>query len=74
MKALAYIAAIVPDEGETVGQVSGRTAPHPKAPALQPDSDGFLWLDREAFRNAVAPDTSKEETAGFETTSGYGPH
>jgi pimeloyl-ACP methyl ester carboxylesterase len=27
VKALAYIAAIVPDEGETVGQVFGRTAP-----------------------------------------------
>jgi pimeloyl-ACP methyl ester carboxylesterase len=63
VKALAYIAAIVPDEGETVGQVFGRTAPHPKAPALQPDSDGFLWLDVEAFHNAVAPDASKEETA-----------
>jgi pimeloyl-ACP methyl ester carboxylesterase len=63
VEALLYIAAIVPDEGESVGQVFSRVAPHPKAPTLQPDSDGFLWLDAEAFRNAVAPDASQEETA-----------
>ena len=63
VKALVYIAAIVPDEGETVGQVFGRTPPHPKAPALQPDKDGFLWLDVNSFRSAVAPEASAEETA-----------
>ena len=58
--ALAYIAAIVPDEGETVGQVFGRATPHPKAPALKPDTDGFFWLDLDAFRDAVAPDAAPE--------------
>jgi hypothetical protein len=37
--------------------------PHAKAPRLQPDSDGLLWLNVDAFRNAVAPDASSEDTA-----------
>ncbi len=58
VKALVYVAAIVPDEGETVDDVFHRVAPHPSAPKLQPDADGFLWLNVEAFRAAVAPDAS----------------
>ncbi len=61
--ALVYVAAVVPDEGETVGDVFHRAAPHPRAPQLQPDEDGFLWLQIDAFRNAVAQDASDEETA-----------
>ena len=61
--ALVYVAAIVPDEGETVGEVFGREAAHAKAPALEPDEDGFLWLTVEAFRNAVAPDATEGETS-----------
>lgn len=63
VKALVYIAAIVPDEGETVGDVFQRVPPHPSAPKLQPDADGFLWLTVDAFRNAFAPDASASETA-----------
>jgi pimeloyl-ACP methyl ester carboxylesterase len=66
VEALVYVSAIVPDQAETVGQIFGRTAPHPKAPALQPDADGFFWLDVDDFRNAVTPDTSREETAQLE--------
>ena len=62
IKALVYVAAIVPDEGETVGEIFGRVAPHPKAPKLQPDSDGLLWVSADAFRDAIAPDASTEET------------
>jgi len=63
VKALVYIAAIVPGEGETVGQIFGRVAPHPDAPKLSPDPLGFLWLTEDAFRTAVAPDASSEEAA-----------
>jgi pimeloyl-ACP methyl ester carboxylesterase len=63
VKALVYVAAVVPDENETVGDVFHRVAPHPSAPQLQPDEDGFLWLQRDTFRNAVAPDASPEEIA-----------
>ncbi len=61
--AVAYIAAIVPDEGETVGQIFGRTPPHSMAPRLEPDADGYLWLTVKDFRNAVAPGASEKETA-----------
>ncbi len=63
VKALVYIAAIVPDEGETVGDVFHRVPPHSSAPKLEPDIDGFLWVNVEAYRTAVAPDASSSETA-----------
>ena len=63
VKALVYVAAIVPDEGETVGDVFRRVPPHPSAPQLQPDADGFIWLAVEAFRGAFAPDATASETA-----------
>jgi pimeloyl-ACP methyl ester carboxylesterase len=63
VKALVYIAAIVPDEGETVGALFQKAEPESGTrPQLAPDADGFLWLPRGAFANAVAPDASKEET------------
>src|ERR1700760_839334 len=36
VKALVYIAALAPDEGETVAEVFYRDEPHPKAPKLAP--------------------------------------
>jgi pimeloyl-ACP methyl ester carboxylesterase len=63
VKALIYIAAVVPDEGETVGDVFHRVPPHPSAPKLEPDADGFIWLTVDAFRSAVAPNASASETA-----------
>ncbi len=63
VKALVYIAAIVPDEGETVGDVFHRVPPHSSAPKLQPDDDGFLWLNVDSYRTAVAPDASSSEPA-----------
>ena len=69
VKALVYVAAVVPDQGETVGEVFHRVAPHPKAPQLQPDQDGFLWLKVDAFRSAVAPDASRAADPTSETLS-----
>src|SRR3984893_11563007 len=37
VKALVYVAALAPDEGETVAQVFYRDETHPKAPQLTPD-------------------------------------
>ena len=61
--ALVYVAAIVPDQGETVGEIFGRVTRHPKAPILQPDEDGFIWVDVAAFRDAISPDASAEEAS-----------
>ncbi len=61
VKALAFIAAMAPDEGETVGQLLHRVEPHVKAPQLVPDEDGLLWMSADGFANAVAPEATSEE-------------
>lgn len=63
VKALVYVAALAPDEGETVADVFYRTEPHPEAPKLAPDSHGLIWLPEEAFTNAFAHKASVEEQA-----------
>jgi pimeloyl-ACP methyl ester carboxylesterase len=63
VKGLVYVAAIVPDESETVGEVFMRAPPHPSAPKLAPDSNGLFWVTAEDFRNAIAPDASTGEAA-----------
>ena len=63
VKALVYIAALAPDEGETVADVFNRAQPHPKAPKLAPDRNGWIWLPEEAFGEAFAQDASPEEIA-----------
>jgi len=40
VKALVYVAALAPEEGETVADVFYRAKPHPLAPKLAPDKMG----------------------------------
>ena len=61
VKALVYIAAMAPDDGETVGELLHRAAPHPSAPPLVPDEDGFLWMSAKGFANAVAHESSADD-------------
>ena len=68
VKALVFIAAMAPDEGETVGQLFHRAEPHPNAPQLVPDENGLLWMSAEGFANAVAPDATSEEIAFMAAT------
>lgn len=63
VKALVYVAALAPDEGETVAQVFYRDETHPKAPQLVPDADGFLWMPDEGFADAFAQNASAEQIA-----------
>ena len=63
VKALVYVAALAPDEGETVADVFYRAEPHPKAPKLAPDTHGLIWLPEDAFAAAFAPNASAEEQA-----------
>jgi pimeloyl-ACP methyl ester carboxylesterase len=63
VKALVYVAALAPDEGETVAQVFYRDKPHPQAPQLAPDKDGFIWMPEEGFANAFAPHATVEQIA-----------
>jgi pimeloyl-ACP methyl ester carboxylesterase len=62
VKALVYVAAIVPDEGETVGALFHGAEPDGGVrPQITPDDDGFLWLPTGAVGSAVAPDAISEE-------------
>jgi pimeloyl-ACP methyl ester carboxylesterase len=63
VKALVYIAALAPDEGETVAQVFYRDETHPKAPKLTPDSDGLIWMPDEGFANAFSQNATDEQIA-----------
>ena len=59
--ALVYIAAFVPDEGESVNTlIEG----FPKdGPPILPPQDGFLLLDREKFHDSFAADVDAELAA-----------
>src|SRR5215469_14129304 len=63
LKALIYIAALAPDEGETVAQVFYRDERHPQAPQLAPDADGFIWMSDDGFRNAFAQNATADQIA-----------
>jgi len=63
VKALVYIAALAPDEGETVAQVFYRDDKHPQSPQLVPDADGFIWMPDEGFRNAFSQHATAEQIA-----------
>src|SRR5215204_3294514 len=61
--ALVYIAAFVPDQGESVETLIGTFPPdEPSAgDAILPPQDGFLFLDREKFHESFAGDLSADE-------------
>jgi pimeloyl-ACP methyl ester carboxylesterase len=61
VKSLVYVAALAPDEGETVAKVFYRDEPHPEAPRLAPDSHGFIWMSEDGFRRAVAHKASADQ-------------
>jgi pimeloyl-ACP methyl ester carboxylesterase len=61
VNALVYVAALAPDEGETVADVFYRAEPHPQAPKLAPDDHGLIYLPEAAFAAAFAQNASAEE-------------
>jgi pimeloyl-ACP methyl ester carboxylesterase len=63
VRALVYIAALAPDEGETVANVFYRTDPHPQAPKLAPDNHGLIYLPESAFATAFAQNAAEDELA-----------
>lgn len=57
---LVYIAAFAPDAGESPGQISQELAPA-AIENLAPDSDGFLWIKQDKFRESFAQDLTEDE-------------
>jgi pimeloyl-ACP methyl ester carboxylesterase len=63
IKALVYVTALAPDEGEKVADVFYRVPPHPQAPKLAPDGNDLIWLPDSAFPTAFAPNASTDDLA-----------
>jgi len=61
VRSLVYVAALAPDEGETVADVFHRAEPHTLAPKLAPDGHGLIWLPEAAFATAFAQHASAAE-------------
>jgi pimeloyl-ACP methyl ester carboxylesterase len=63
VRGLVYIAALAPAQGETVAEVFYRYKPHPMAPQLAPDQDGWIWMPDEGFANAFAHQATADQIA-----------
>ena len=61
--ALVYIAAFVPDEGESVNTLISSLPPEAAQPPILPPQDGFLMLDRDKFHDAFAGDVDADLAA-----------
>jgi len=63
VKALVYVTALAPNEGEKVADVFYNSEPHSQAPKLEPDNDGLIWLPKAAFAAAFAQNASADQQA-----------
>jgi pimeloyl-ACP methyl ester carboxylesterase len=61
--ALVYIAAFVPDKGESVNTLIADPPPGAPVPPILPPRDGFLFLDRDKFHESFAADLSAAQAA-----------
>ena len=66
IKSLVYIAALAPDGAETVADVFYRAKPHPQAPHLEPDPNGWIWMPEGGFARAVAHSVSLDQNTILE--------
>ncbi|GHG27320.1 alpha/beta hydrolase [Streptomyces filamentosus] len=60
VKALVYVAAFAPDAGESPGRLSEEMPPA-AFENIAPDSDGYLWIRPEKFRESFAQDLGADE-------------
>ncbi|WP_329045939.1 alpha/beta hydrolase [Amycolatopsis sp. NBC_01488] len=60
VRALVFVAAYAPDEGESIAELSGRGATTPGRDAIRFGSDGWTSLDPARFRDALAADVPPE--------------
>jgi pimeloyl-ACP methyl ester carboxylesterase len=61
--ALVYVAAFVPDAGESVNTLLSGFPTDVPGPPILPPQDGFLFLDQEKFHAAFAGDVPADEAA-----------
>ncbi len=59
---LVYVAAFAPDAGESVAQIGDwRVAQAAAAGNIAPDSDGFVWIRQDKFRESFCQDLPADE-------------
>lgn len=58
---LVYIAAFVPDAGETLLQLVQSGPPTPNSGIEAPSADGFIWYGKAKFHSGFCADLSKEK-------------
>jgi pimeloyl-ACP methyl ester carboxylesterase len=63
VKALVYITAFGLDEGESLESVAKQGPPPAGALAVQPDANGFLWINRAKFHEVFAGGATADEAA-----------
>jgi pimeloyl-ACP methyl ester carboxylesterase len=63
VKALVYVAALAPNEGETVADLFYRGEPHPQAPKLAHDNHGLIYLPEISFSTAFAQNATAQDLA-----------
>ena len=63
VSALVYIAAFVPDTGESVSSLIANPPPGAPVPPILPPEDGLLMLDRSKFAAAFAGDLDPDRAA-----------
>jgi pimeloyl-ACP methyl ester carboxylesterase len=63
VRSLVYVAALAPDEGETVAKVFYHDEPSPEQPKMVPDSHNYVWMPEDAFRRALAHKASAEQAS-----------
>jgi pimeloyl-ACP methyl ester carboxylesterase len=61
---LVYVAAFVPDQGESVAALGNNAPPDAPKPPVAPTADGYLLIDRAKFHAAFAADVDAK-TARF---------
>ncbi|WP_027210272.1 alpha/beta hydrolase [Burkholderia sp. WSM2232] len=57
---LVYIAAFAPNKGESPGGITQQRLPDAAA-NLEPDSDGYLWIKPDKFRQSFCQDVAADE-------------
>lgn len=61
VKALVYVAAFAPDEGETINALLKQFPPSPGLGAVRFDPYGLAWLDRDQFPTVFAQDVEPDQ-------------
>ena len=59
VKALVYVTAFAPDEGESVNSLINGCPADGRQPPILPPRDGFLFLDKERFHDSFAADVAE---------------